>query len=237
MKCLSLTDLSQKPVPHRNTYVISRSAENILEPGPRRRDSWKRKSCLPSVTDSAISLSYSDSNGNGRPQSCLIDYTSGTFSILGGKQILPAIPDADLGYDSMNISTDSISSLVRIDSIQEKSRDIMRRRHRFVKKRQRESQVFSDDENEVCVKTSASCSNIACNENRRSVHFEDFDIEDENKQKSNMKHAVSTISLMRNNSVQLKSWQIRRHRRAMQNKQKRASRLLTEDFKFEERLV
>ncbi|KAK3101088.1 hypothetical protein FSP39_000849 [Pinctada imbricata] len=236
--CMSLTDLSCRPTPYRNTFVSSRSEENILEPKSDRRNSWKRRSLFPPVESTSNSLSQSYS-ARSRPQSCLIDYTSASINVLGEKQFLPVIMDCETGH--MDMSTDSLSSLIRVDSIQEKSREIMRRRHRFVKKRQRDSQVLSDEEQDDVMKRSSTessseiMSSVTCN--RRSVHFDEVQIETVDKKKSDLKPSVSTISIVRNNSVQLKSWQIRRHRRALFNKQKRTIRLLTEDLKYEERLI
>lgn len=69
----------------------------------------------------------------------------------------------------------------------------------------------------------------------RSVQFED-NVEEESFVKQQLSKSVSTLTLCRNNSVQLKSWQIRRQRRAMLNKHRRAIRQL-ESIKYEERLV
>jgi hypothetical protein len=53
--------------------------------------------------------------------------------------------------------------------------------------------------------------------------------------------SVSSMDVGRFQSMQLKSWQIRRQRRDQKNKEKRESRnlelLLSKDFEFQERLI
>ncbi|XP_061166999.1 uncharacterized protein LOC133175874 [Saccostrea echinata] len=284
VSCLSLTDLSNMPVPHRNTFVSSKSEDNLLDAKlylksrssklTKCKENWKRTSLNLSIdpeddfknsalylstADSAISLSFRDSvRSSRRPVSCYVDYTS-SREFLSVSEEADESSNTDFGYDSMNASSDSVLSLVRKSSIHSKSREIMIKRRQFVKKRSRDSQVFSDDENNDL---KYSKSNSKKNENDiprdskeianrlaqkeattrrnrdekcRSVHFDD-NTEDESFVKQQLTKSVSTLTLCRNNSVQLKSWQIRRQRRAMLNKHRRAIRQL-ENMKYEERLV
>jgi hypothetical protein len=279
--CLSLTDLSNLPVPHKNTFV-SKSEDNLLDEklyikarksNLNCKESWKRTSLNLSIdpeddwkdaslnlsnADSAISLSFRDSvKSSRRPVSCYVDYVS-SREFLSVAEEANESSSTDYGYDSMNASSDSVLSLVRRSSIQDKSRKIMIKRRQFVKKRSRDSQVFSDDENNDLKysKSNSQSSEIDISveakectkrlvqqriparsreEKCRSVHFDD-DVEEESFVKQQLTKSVSTLNLCRNNSVQLKSWQIRRQRRAMLNKHRRAIRQL-ENTKYEERLV
>lgn len=279
--CLSLTDLSKLPVRGRNTFVSSKSEDNLLDAklylkardsNLKRKETWKRTSLNLSIdpddwkntsltlsnADSAISLSFRDSVKSSRPVSCYVDYTS-SREFLSVAEEADESCNKDFGYDSMNASSDSVLSLVRTSSIHDKSRKIMIKRRQFVKKRSRDSQVFSDDENadlKYCKSNGRSTENIVLSESKeisqrlvhrettsrrnrdekcRSVQFED-NVEEESFVKQQLSKSVSTLTLCRNNSVQLKSWQIRRQRRAMLNKHRRAIRQL-ESIKYEERLV
>lgn len=168
--CLSLTDLSKLPVRGRNTFVSSKSEDNLLDAklylkardsNLKRKETWKRTSLNLSIdpddwkntsltlsnADSAISLSFRDSvKSSRRPVSCYVDYTS-SREFLSVAEEADESCNKDFGYDSMNASSDSVLSLVRTSSIHDKSRKIMIKRRQFVKKRSRDSQVFSDDEN------------------------------------------------------------------------------------------
>lgn len=275
--CLSLTDLSKLPVRGRNTFVSSKSEDNLLDAklylkardsNLKRKETWKRTSLNLSIdpddwkntsltlsnADSAISLSFRDSvKSSRRPVSCYVDYTS-SREFLSVTEEADESCNKDFGYDS-----DSVLSLVRTSSIHDKSRKIMIKRRQFVKKRSRDSQVFSDDENadlKYSKSNGRSTENIVLSESKeishrlvhrettprrnrdekcRSVQFED-NVEEESFVKQQLSKSVSTLTLCRNNSVQLKSWQIRRQRRAMLNKHRRAIRQL-ESIKYEERLV
>lgn len=280
--CLSLTDLSKLPVRGRNTFVSSKSEDNLLDAklylkardsNLKRKETWKRTSLNLSIdpddwkntsltlsnADSAISLSFRDSvKSSRRPVSCYVDYTS-SREFLSVAEEADESCNKDFGYDSMNASSDSVLSLVRTSSIHDKSRKIMIKRRQFVKKRSRDSQVFSDDENadlKYSKSNGRSTENIVLSESKeishrlvhrettprrnrdekcRSVQFED-NVEEESFVKQQLSKSVSTLTLCRNNSEQLKSWQIRRQRRAMLNKHRRAIRQL-ESIKYEERLV
>ncbi|XP_078332456.1 uncharacterized protein LOC144625483 [Crassostrea virginica] len=282
--CISLTDLSNMPVKGRNTFATSKSEDNLFDAklylkarnsNLKRKESWKRTSLNLSIdpdsekdmslnlsnADSAISLSFRDSGRSSRrPLSCYVDYTS-SREFLSVAEEANVSCSTDFGYDSMNASSDSVLSLVRKSSIHDKSRKIMIKRRQFVKKRSRDSQVFSDDENND-LKYSRSNSQTKENDkssepkdiaNRlvqkesatprrsrdqkcRSVQFDDDVPTEESFVKQQLTKSVSTLTLCRNNSVQLKSWQIRRQRRAILNKHRRAIRQL-ENAKYEERLV
>ncbi|XP_052065377.1 uncharacterized protein LOC127705170 [Mytilus californianus] len=139
--------------------------------------------------------------------------------------------------ESFECGSPSMNNLFRTSSIQENSFQIMRRRHRNVKRRRGidcDSCYSSCDFKILAGSKSEGDLTRVGSFVEREVRFSG--IEETFKDKS-----VSSMEVCRINSVHLKSWQIRRQRRDQKNKLKRASRnlelVLSKDFEFEERLI
>ena len=136
-----------------------------------------------------------------------------------------------------SLENDSMNNLFRTTSIQENSLRLMRKRHRNVKRKRAnecDSCYSSCDFGILAGSKSENDLTSADSIVEREVRF--AGIQDNSKGKS-----VSSMDVGRFQSMQLKSWQIRRQRRDQKNKEKRESRnlelLLSKDFEFQERLI
>lgn len=136
-----------------------------------------------------------------------------------------------------SLENNSMNNLFRTTSIQENSLRLMRKRHRNVKRKRAnecDSCYSSCDFRILAGSKSENDLTSADSIVEREVRF--AGIQENSKEKS-----VSSMDVGRFQSMQLKSWQIRRQRRDQKNKEKRESRnlelILSKDFEFQERLI
>lgn len=212
VSCISLTDLSDKKV--RPVSVVS-------EPG---QSAFKQKT-----------------QGSKRPLSSASQLSWNFESEL--KVGNSSLSLSDGGYSSMN---DSLESLSRTDSIQNRSLRIWRKRRPWLANKHR--MTGHESETSALIDRGSSESILESVEEKwnenipeeqclpkarpRSVHFDsalsDSSDEDEKENKDELKGSV--ISLSRQSSIHLKSWQIRRQRRALKNMSKRTNRQSNRDL-------
>lgn len=154
--------------------------------------------------------------------------------------LLETLRSCDDTFDTKadeSLENDSMNNLFRTTSIQENSLRLMRKRHRNVKRKRAnecDSCYSSCDFRILAGSKSENDLTSADSIVEREVRF--AGIQENSKGKS-----VSSMDVGRFQSMQLKSWQIRRQRRDLKNKEKRESRnlelLLSKDFEFQERLI
>lgn len=212
--CISLTDLSERRV--RPLSVLS-------DQGPSAFTEKPRGSKRPLSSASQLSWEFLEEVKAG-------NYTTNC---------------SDGGYCSMN---DSLESLSRSNSIQNRSLRIWRKRRPWLANKKRlgehgetptnispeqrvdkgscESILESDEEKIQVNTTEETPSRIS---RPRSVHFDsllsDQSSDDENKENPERTCDLTfSISIARQSSIHLKSWQLRRQRRAIKNMHKQTVR-------------
>ncbi|OWF43220.1 uncharacterized protein LOC110459960 [Mizuhopecten yessoensis] len=204
VSCISLTDLSDKKI--RPLSVLS-------EPGSSVFTQKKRGSKRPLSSASQLSWNFESELKAGN--------SSLSFS--------------DGGYSSLN---ESLESLSRTDSIQNRSLRIWRKRRPWLAKKHRLSGLDGDNSigssESILERVEEKCNENVNEEScspkirPRSVHFDESlsdSSDDDDKENTNSDELRgSTISLARQSSIHLKSWQLRRQRRALKNMSKRTNR-------------
>ncbi|XP_033752703.1 uncharacterized protein LOC117336321 [Pecten maximus] len=216
VSCISLTDLSDKKV--RPVSVLS-------EPGSSVFKQKTRGSKRPISSASQLSWNYESE----------LKVGNSSLSLSDG------------GYSSMN---DSLESLTHADSIQNRSLRIWRKRRPWLANKHRMTGHNSDNSTLMDKGSSESILESVeekLNENvpeeprlpqirPRSVHFDsslsDFSEDDDKENRNSDELKGSIISLSRQSSIHLKSWQMRRQRRALKNMSKRTNRRSNLDLRL-----